>query len=180
MIYVAITVLHESMHGIAHRRRRLDTALGRLAGLPLMLPLPLCRAAHLAHHAHTIDPELGPYMMATKRPACPRPLWFLWTPIHYRVVVYGQGLIRDRVARVEALHTDGLIVLATFAMGASGNGLLLLQIWVIPAVLAIPWLVLAFDLRTTIPWYHDHDTYREVEADLLARELIHDPAYVHP
>ncbi len=163
-IYWAFTVLHESMHGIAHRNRQLNTGLGRLAGLPLMLPLPLFRAAHLAHHSHTNDPERDPDLMVAKRPTLLRPIWFLWTPIHYRVMVYGRGLLRDRGARFEAFATDAAIVSILLLAIVTGHGLLLLQIWVLPSMLAILGLALAFDLlphhpHTTRERYYDTRVY---------------------
>ena len=181
-IYVAFTVLHDSMHGTAHRNRALNRNLGRIAGLLLMLPLPLFRAAHLAHHSHTNDPLEDPDMMVAHRPAWLRPLWFLWTPIHYRVLVYGRGMLRDRSARFEAAATELLIVAAIAAPLFAGHGLLLLQLWVLPAVLAILFLALAFDLlphhpHTTQERYYDTRIYpgRLLNALLLGQNyhLIH-------
>ncbi len=181
-IYVIFTPLHESMHGVAHRNRRLNAAIGRLAGIPLMLPLPLFRAAHLAHHSHTNDPERDPDIMVAHEPGWLAPVWFMWTPIHYRVVVYGQGLLRDRRAKLEAIVTDagivGVIVLAI----ALGHGVLLAWLWLLPAVLAILWLALAFDYVPHYPHatrerYYDTRVYpgRLLELLLLGQNyhLVH-------
>lgn len=181
-IYGVFTVLHESMHGVAHRNRAVNAAMGRLAGWPLMLPLPLFRAAHLAHHSHTNDPHRDPDMMVAQRPAWLRPIWFLWTPIHYRILVYGQGLLRDRSARIEAVATDAAIVAVISIALATGHGVLLAQLWLVPAVLAILWLALAFDLlphhpHTTRERYYDTRIYpgRLLNAVLLGQNyhLIH-------
>jgi len=149
--YLVFTVLHESMHGIAHRNRRLNAALGRVGGFALMLPLPLFRAAHLAHHSHTNEPGSDPDLMVAHRPAWLRPLWFLLTPLYYRVVVYGGGLLRTRGSRAEAYATEAAIVGVMVGAVLAGQGAMLLQLWVLPSVLAILWLALAFDLLPLHP-----------------------------
>jgi len=162
--YAVFTVLHESMHGIAHRSRRLNLALGRVAGFALMLPFPLFRAAHLAHHSHTNDPELDPDLMVARRPTWLAPMWFALTPLNYRALVYGRGMLRDRSARFEALATEAAIVGLIVLAAATGNLLLAAQIWLLPAALAILWLALAFDLlphrpHTTRERYYDTRIY---------------------
>lgn len=149
--YAIFTVLHESMHGLAHRNRAVNRALGRVAGFALMLPLPMFRAAHLAHHSHTNDPAQDPDLMVMRRPAWFRPVWFLVTPFHYRRMVYSGGLLRGKEDRIEAIATEAAIV-ASIAVGiATGNGILLLLAWVLPAMLAILFLALAFDLLPHYP-----------------------------
>ena len=180
--YVVFTVLHDCTHGVGHRNETLQQALGRVAGFMLLLPFPLFRAAHLSHHAHTNDPDRDPDIMVARRPAWLRPLWFLLTPIHYRFLVYGKGLLRDRGARVEALATEAAIVGSiAAAVGATGWGPVL-QVWLLPAVLAILWLALAFDLlphhpHTTRERYYDTRIYpgRLLNALLLGQNyhLVH-------
>jgi beta-carotene hydroxylase len=162
--YAVFTVLHESMHGIAHRDRRLNAWLGRVAGLALMIPYPLFRAAHLAHHAHTNDPEQDPDRMVAWRPVWLRPVWFMLTPIYYRKLVYGGGLLRGRYARMEAFAGEALIVAIMLGAIATGHATPLLQLWLIPSVLAILWLAFAFDLlphhpHTTQERYYDTRVY---------------------
>ncbi len=180
--YAAFTVLHESMHGLAHRNRQVNAWLGRVAGFALMLPSPLFRAAHLAHHTHTNDPERDPDIMVAHRPAWLAPLWFLWTPVHYRVIVYGGGLLRNRAARWEAWLTDAAIVAGLSAAVMLGWGAPVLYLWVAPAALAILWLALAFDLlphrpHTSRERYYDTRAYpgRLLNAVLLGQNyhLVH-------
>jgi beta-carotene hydroxylase len=152
--YAVSTVLHESMHGLAHRDRRINLALGRVAGFALLLPLPLFRAAHLAHHSHTNDPSRDPDFLVARRPVWLRPVWFLLTPVDYRVKVYGSGLLRARSSRIEAWSTEAAILGTIVGCVALGHGLLLAQLWLLPATLAILWLALAFDL---LP-HHPHTT----------------------
>ncbi len=180
--YVVFTVLHDAMHGVAHRNRTVNAWLGRVAGFALMLPYPLFRAAHLAHHTHTNDPERDPDIMVAYRPAWLRPVWFLLTPAHYRRIVYGTGPLRDAAARREAFATEALLLASMGAAVALGHGMTLLQLWVIPAVLAILWLALAFDLlphhpHTTRERYYDTRAYpgRFLNAVLLGQNyhLVH-------
>jgi len=148
----------------------------------LMLPYPLFRAAHLAHHSHTNDEEQDPDMMVAKRPALLAPLWFLWTPIHYRVMVYGRGMLRGRGAKLESMGTDAAVVAIIVAAIWSGHGALLAQLWLIPASIAILWLALAFDLlphypQTSEERYYDTRVYpgRFLNALLLGQNyhLVH-------
>jgi hypothetical protein len=96
-----------STHGIAHRNRRLDAALGRVA-------------------------------------------WFLGTPLYYRVLVYGRGMLRTRSARLEAIAMETAIVAMIVGAIATGHGTALLQLWVLPAALAI--LLLALARGAPIGW----------------------------
>lgn len=180
--YMIFTVLHESMHGIAHRNRALNTALGRVAGFALMLPLPVFRAVHLAHHSHTNDPVRDPDMIVARRPVWFRPVWFMLTPFHYRGMVYGGGGLRNRSAVIEAACTETAIVGVMVACVATGHGILLVQAWALPSVLAILWLALTFDLlphlpHTTRERYYDTRIYpgRLLNALLLGQNyhLIH-------
>ncbi len=162
--YAVFTVLHESMHGVAHRDRTINLWLGRVAGFALLLPHPLFRAAHLAHHSHTNDPERDPDLMVSFRPAWLRPVWFLLTPGYYRWLVYRGGLLRDASARREAIATEAGIVAVLAGSVATGHGAALLELWVGPAALAILWLAFAFDLlphhpHTTRDRYYDTRVY---------------------
>jgi beta-carotene hydroxylase len=148
--YAVFTVLHESTHGIAHRNRRLNAALGRVAGFALLLPFPLFRAAHLTHHAHTNDPESDPDLMVARQPRWLAPAWFLGTPLCYRVLVYGRGMLRTRSARLEAIAMETAIVAMIVGAIATGHGTALLQLWVLPAALAI--LLLALARGAPIGW----------------------------
>jgi beta-carotene hydroxylase len=180
--YAAFTVLHEATHGIAHRNRRINAALGRIASVVLLLPYPLFRTAHLTHHAHTNDPERDPDLMVAWRPAWLRPVWLLLTPAYYRAMVYGSGLLRDAASRRETFASESLLVAVIVAAVVLGQGTALLQLWLLPASLAILWLAFAFDLlphhpHTTRERYYDTRIYpgRVLNALLLGQNyhLIH-------
>ncbi len=152
--YAIFTVLHESMHGIAHRNRQINAVLGRIAAFPLMVSYPLFKAAHQLHHSYTNDPARDPDLIVARDPGALRPLWLLLTPINYRVMVYGGGMLRRPASRVEAIVTELALVGAIMAGAISGHFTALLQIWLIPACLAVLLLTLTFDL---IP-HHPHTT----------------------
>ena len=54
---------HESTHYTAFRTRRLNTAIGWITGLVLMLPPTVFRYQHTAHHKFTQDVERDPQMI---------------------------------------------------------------------------------------------------------------------
>ena len=180
--YVIFTPLHDSTHGVAHRNRTLNAAIGRAAGFALMLPFPLFRAAHLTHHAHTNVPGHDPDLMVARSPRWLAPFWFALTPFHYRSMVYGRGMLRTHSARIEAIATEAAIVLLIVGCVATGHAMPLLQLWVLPATLAILLLAFAFDLlphhpHTTQERYYDTRIYpgRVLNALLLGQNyhLIH-------
>jgi len=153
-VYGVFTVLHDATHGVAHRNRLVNQALGRVGAFVLLLPYPVFRAAHLAHHGHTNDPERDPDFIVAWRPAWLRPLWLLLVSAHYRWKVYGGGLLRERSARLEALATEALIACSMAGAIVAGHGGALVQLWLAPALIAILFLGFAFDL---VP-HHPHTT----------------------
>ena len=180
--YVIFTPLHDATHGVAHRSRRVNAIIGRVTGFALMLPYPLFRAAHLTHHAHTNVPGEDPDLMVAHRPRWLAPLWFLRTPLHYRAMVYGRGMLRSRRDRIEAALTEIGIVAWIVVAIAAGQGSALLQLWILPAALAILLLAFAFDLlphhpHTTQERYYDTRIYpgRVLNALLLGQNyhLVH-------
>ena len=90
-------------------------------------------------------------MMVARRPMWLRPVWFLLTPLHYRRLVYGKGLLRRRTDRVEAWGMDAAIVAVILGSILVGGGTFVVQAWILPAVIAILWLALAFDLLPHLP-----------------------------
>jgi len=152
--YGVFTVLHDATHGVAHRNRRVNQALGRVGAFVLLLPYPVFRGAHLAHHSHTNDPDRDPDFIVAWRPAWLRPLWLLLVSSHYRWRVYGGGLLRGRGARREALATEALLAGGIAGAVAAGHAGALVQLWLAPAAIAIFFLGFAFDW---IP-HHPHTT----------------------
>ena len=71
------SLLHESVHGIAHENRGVNEALGRFAAAFFPTALSLQRVFHLAHHARnrTIDEQFD-YIRPFDRPLLKRAQWY--------------------------------------------------------------------------------------------------------
>jgi fatty acid desaturase len=71
------SLLHESVHGIAHEDRRVNELLGRLAAAFFPTSLSLQRVFHLAHHARnrTVDEQFD-YIRPFDRPWLKRAQWY--------------------------------------------------------------------------------------------------------
>lgn len=142
--------LHESIHRTAFRRRWLNDAVATVAGAVLVLPPAWFRAYHMAHHRHTQDPDRDPERMFPPVGSRADYLWRLsgipyWT---------GQiaGLVARAAGRADApflsAATGRDVVLearvyvgfyAAVLLGSvSWGGTLLLWIWVVPVVVAMP------------------------------------------
>ena len=154
-IYVGFTPLHEAMHGVAHERRALNGTIGRLAGIPLTVTLPLFRGVHHEHHSHTNDPARDPDLIVARRPRWLLPLWFLGIMVEYRTKFYGHRLWRTRGQLVEAIAMD-IVLLGVVVTAARGGWLTpLLVLWLGPAALAVLFLAFAFDFLPHYPYDSD-------------------------
>lgn len=58
--YLGFTVLHQSVHRLAHRNRAINDAVGWVTGIPLTVTQPTFRVVHLNHHAKTNQPDDDP------------------------------------------------------------------------------------------------------------------------
>jgi beta-carotene hydroxylase len=144
-IYAGFTVLHEAMHGIAHRSKRIGNAMGWVWGILLLIPLPLFRGVHYAHHAHTNDPERDPDLFCAAGPGFLRPLTLLAVPLAYRWHFYKGRLWRDRASLRTAIVVDVALLAFLVWAFASGPAAWVGWLWLAPAALAVLCLALAFD-----------------------------------
>jgi beta-carotene hydroxylase len=163
-IYVGFTVLHESMHGIAHTNRTVNRWLGRVTGMLLTVPFPLFRAVHYEHHSHTNDTERDPDLFIAESPRWLLPLWSLWILVEYRSHYYGRRLWREKADRNAALLSEAMLVAVIVIATAAGHLGTLLTVWIAPALLAVVFLVMAFDYLPHYPYdsaerYHDTRIY---------------------
>jgi beta-carotene hydroxylase len=181
-IYVGFTVMHESMHGIAHANRTVNRWLGRVSGLLLTLPMPLFRAVHYEHHAHTNDAERDPDLFLAKSPWWLLPLWTLGVLVEYRRHFYGRRLWRRKADLYAALLNDAALVCVLAAAAVTGHLGTLLVVWLGPAMLAIVFLAMTFDYLPHYPYdsaerYHDTRIYpgKVANAILLGQNyhLVH-------
>ena len=71
------SLLHESVHGIAHANRRVNEAIGVFAAAFFPTALSLQRIFHLGHHAHNrTAQEQFDYIRPTDRPLLKRAQWY--------------------------------------------------------------------------------------------------------
>ncbi|HKO59313.1 MAG TPA: fatty acid desaturase [Thermoanaerobaculia bacterium] len=71
------SLLHESVHGIAHRNRRANEALGIFAAAFFPTSLSLQRLFHLGHHVHNrTEEEQFDYLRPGDRPLLKRAQWY--------------------------------------------------------------------------------------------------------
>lgn len=181
-IYVGFTVMHESMHGVAHENRTVNAWLGRPPAILLTISSPMFRAVHYEHHSHTNDPERDPDLFVSRAPLWLLPLWVLGVVVEYRRHYYGRKLWRNRRELAEALGVELLLALVVVAALASGYFTALAIVWMVPALLAVACLAMAFDYLPHYPYdsrerYHDTRVYpgRAAFAALLGQNyhLIH-------
>ena len=143
------TLQHECTHATPFASGRLSTWVGRIAGLPILQPFEWFRLFHLAHHRHTNDPARDPELAGGK----PR------TWAHYALHVSGwtfwaghvRTLAASALARVGApyiperahprLVREARVMLAVYAGAALCTLLVspvLLRVWLIPVLIAMP------------------------------------------
>lgn len=85
------SLLHESVHGIAHRNRRINELLGTFAAAFFPTALSLQRLFHLGHHAHNrSDQEQFDYLRPGDRPWLKRAQWYsILTGLYWLFVPVG-------------------------------------------------------------------------------------------
>lgn len=158
--YLGFTVLHDSTHRATHRRRAVNEALGWPAGLALTVTLPLFRSCHTKHHTATNQPDIDPDHAVGRAPGWLRPLWLLsplWT---YRMRYFTRGWAKTERDRNIQLVVDATILVGMAAAVATGHLTDLLVVFVVPLVLSLALLTLAFDLIPHRPYdsterFHD-------------------------
>jgi beta-carotene hydroxylase len=150
-IYVSFTVLHEGMHGTAHRSKTVGHAMARVCGLLLMAPLPLFRGVHHEHHGHANDPDRDPDLIVAWGPSWLRPLSLMFTLPMYRWYFFRKRLWRDAAGLREAVVTD--VALVSFLVWGFvwGPASWILLLWIAPLSLTALWLGFAFDYLPHYP-----------------------------
>ena len=150
--YVGFTVMHDSTHRATHRNRGVNEALGWLPGLALTLTLPVFRSCHTKHHTNTNRPKIDPDHAVGRAPNWLRPLWLispLWT---YRSSYFRLGWARTQRDLRTQVILDVAIIAMIIAAVATGHAVDLLVVFVVPLLLALAVLALAFDLIPHMPY----------------------------
>jgi len=163
-IYMAFTVMHESMHGVAHDSRRVNAWLGRPMALMLTFSMPVFRSVHYEHHSHTNDTDRDPDLFISYAPKWLVPLWATGVLLEYRRHYYGRKLWRNRRELSEAIGIETLVLAVAVVSLVTGNFISVAVLWFIPACVAAVFLVVAFDYLPHYPYdsrqrYHDTRIY---------------------
>jgi len=174
-LYFLCICIHDGVHGVLVRNRRIGNAAGFLLSLVIALPFPLLQSAHLKHHrviaqrerrrgavddVDELDPEAVVYeaslpALLLRLPFIP--LWYLRS-------------VRDMRALsvlLTALHLGLVGALGAFMVD---RGVDVLLVWAVPVLLAIGWfgfttvyvphgphaqtLMRVFNAHSG--WHHDH------------------------
>jgi beta-carotene hydroxylase len=153
-LYLGFTVLHDAVHGVAHRRPWAGRLLGTVTGFLLTFTYPFFRAVHLRHHAHTNDHDHDPDAVTAGLPPALAP--FLGGMAVY--VSYHSNFFRRRMWRsppecIEVVACDAFYLGILAAASAGGWLRELLVLWVLPLFVTLHVLVYTFDYLPHYP--HD-------------------------
>ena len=153
-LYLGFTVLHDAVHGIAHRRPWVGRMLGTVTGFFLTFNFPFFRAIHLRHHAHTNDRARDLDAVTARLSPMPA-LLFGGTAVHlsYHSRFFRQRLWKSRAELAEVVACKALHLGILAAAIAGGWLRELLVLYLVPLVLTLHILVFTFDYLPHYP--HD-------------------------
>jgi beta-carotene hydroxylase len=181
--YLAFTVAHDAVHGVAHADKAVNGLFGRVASMLLLSPYRAFRAIHLEHHSHTNDPARDPDFGVSRRPRALLPLWCLGIVVEYRRHFYGRPLWHAKGEIAEVIVNEiVLVALLVAGLASPAARPIVIGLWVVPALVAVVVLALAFDFLPHWPYadrgrFLDTRAYpgRVLEALLLAQNyhLVH-------
>jgi beta-carotene hydroxylase len=144
-IYVGFTVLHESVHRLAHRKRVVNDLVGWVTGIPLTVTQATFRHVHLQHHAKTNEPDEDPDFVVGHGPWWYRPVSFVSPLWEYRIHYYGRRGWRTGAELFAQVGLDIAVVAVVVVSALGGWFGDLAVLWLVPAVLAVAFLGFAFD-----------------------------------
>ncbi|NWG71558.1 MAG: fatty acid desaturase [Parvularculaceae bacterium] len=165
---------HEAVHGnicgVRTEWRWLNEAVGLFGGFFLLLPLPIFRTVHLAHHRMPNHPELdGDLWMAGRNP--------LTTFLRCTTLLVGYEirlwrLVRRGLAPARALWETwawrGLALVMIAAATAAGYGWEILILWIGPALTVTP--LLAWQFAYIVHYPHHHGDPHQASRVLMAKD----------
>jgi fatty acid desaturase len=159
--FVLFTVSHEAAHNTISTSPAVNTWFGRFA-TPMFAPhagFRTWRFIHMQHHRFTNDGEgRDPDHYTHEGPSWSAPLRWLTIDLWYMVFYLPRLRSRPRGERIELAVTWAILATAVVVLVATGNGLWLLALYLLPIRLAILLLGWAFDY---LPHHGLHDTAAE-------------------
>lgn len=152
LIVFLFTTLHETIHETAFKSAWLNRCVAFAAGFLILLPPAWFRFFHFAHHRHTHDPDNDPELMSPKPETVGQYLKYLsgipyWTGMAKVVVTNALGNNADTFVPEkgrEKVVSEARAFLAVYVLLAAislvAQSVLLLWVWVVPALLGQPFL----------------------------------------
>ncbi len=152
MLVFLFTLLHETVHFTVFKTPWLNTAVGWISALVILLPPNWFRYFHLAHHRHTHNPEKDPELEGKKPETLQEFLWAVsgipvwWFHIttifknafseqdYQYVPQAGFSKIRREALLMIGIYT--LTVLVSVSLASN----ILFWVWVLPVLLGQPFL----------------------------------------
>lgn len=165
---------HEAVHGnicgVRTEWRWLNDAVGMIGGFFLLLPLPIFRTVHLAHHRMPNHPELdGDLWMAGSNPFT---TFLRCTTLLVGYEIRLWRLVRRGLAPASALWATwawrGLAIAIIAAATAAGYGWEILIFWIGPALAVTP--LLAFQFAYIVHYPHHHGDTHQASRVLLTKD----------
>ena len=152
--FTMFTVLHEATHHAAGRLRGVNEVLGRLS-MPFVVAwatFPLVRYIHIEHHRHTNSGVLvDPDAWVEGGPTWQRPLRWLAIDLWYFRFYAPRMRQRPRREVAGELATLAVVVGLATALVATGHGLALVMVYLLPQRIGVGVLAWWFD------WLPHHD-----------------------
>ncbi len=135
-LHLVGSVIHDACHGVAHRNKIVNAALGHGSAFLLCFSFPVFTRVHMQHHAHVNDPINDPdHVVSTYGP-----LWIINARFMYHEVFFFRRKLWRKNELLEwALARSSLALIVFFAVQYHILGYIF-NFWFIP--LAIVGLVL--------------------------------------
>jgi beta-carotene hydroxylase len=128
-MYVLGTVIHDASHGVAHRNRIINAAVGHVSAVLQGFVYPVFTRVHMQHHAHVNDPENDPdHFVSTGGP-----LWLIAVRFFYHEVFFFQRRLWRNYELLEWAISRLILVLTLIAGYQFGFLSYMLGYWFVPA-----------------------------------------------
>jgi beta-carotene hydroxylase len=140
-LYVLGTVIHDASHGVAHRNRVINAAVGHVSAVLQGFVYPVFTRVHMQHHANVNDPENDPdHFVSTGGP-----LWLIAVRFFYHEVFFFQRRLWRKFELWEWAISRGILVAVLSAGYYFGFLGYIMNFWFCPAAIMGLALGLFFD-----------------------------------
>ncbi len=152
LVIFLFTLMHETIHRTVFATRPINDVVAIVCAIILMLPAGWFRQFHMEHHRHTQDEQRDPELQSAKPQTLRQYLWHvsgipIWASHISTLVRNARGRCDDAFvpkSKLRQVHREAqvMLVIYAFMFGLSlvSGSLLLLYVWIIPAILGQPFL----------------------------------------